>query len=153
MQSRQRVGWQVVAACVLILVMPAHVDSSRWWRSPRYVAALKLSALQASAINRLFEESIHDCGNRSRAARAAHVRLNRLLETSAPDDNVERAAIAAINADAEANKARAFLLVRIYRVLTPRQRAKLQGMARLRGPIRGAGRSAVDVARPEMPGW
>lgn len=149
MQRPQRVRWQISAACVLILIMPAQLDSSRWWRSPRFVAALKLRPSQATAINRLYEESIPDCANRNRAARAAHVRLNRLVDTNSADDDVERALIEAIDADAEVNKARTLLLVRMYRVLTSRQRAEVQRIGRLHS-TRDAGRTTVEMARVEI---
>lgn len=144
---------RALGACMLILIVPADLDSSRWWRSPRYVAALYLRPEQAREINAVYERSIPECRERSRAARRARQHMTHLLIDEAMDEELERGAIAAIEADAEANKARALMLARMYRVLTPPQRVEMQRLAVVWGPVPGAGQPAASVARQEVLGW
>jgi hypothetical protein len=125
----------IIRACatvILVACVPTPIDSAYWWRSPRVVTALGLSAAQARSIDRIYRETLPERLARARRAEAAHVHLEHLLETQGPAEDFELAATQAANADAAMSRARTLMLYRMSRVLTRRQRVRFDALARRR---------------------
>ena len=126
-RARTAVGASLVLAFVVCL--PTSIDSARWWRSPRVVHQLRLTAEQQSAVERIYEASFRERQARAREANAAQRRLMQLLESDAPEPLLEEAASQAADADATSRRLRSLMLYRMARVLSPAQRAKLAALA------------------------
>lgn len=132
----RRVVIRVSMAVALVACVPTQIDSAYWWRSPRFVTALGLTAAQASAIDRIYRETLPERLERVRESEAARARFERLLDSHAPDEELEAAASQAAAADAARSRLRTLMLYRMSRVLTPTQRSRLKVLARSRGHTR-----------------
>ena len=113
----------------LVACVPTQIDSAYWWRSPRFVAALRLTPAQASAIEQIHRRMLPERMERAGEAEAARARLERLLESHAADEEIEAAASQAADADAARRSVRTLMLYRMSRVLTPSQRSQLTALA------------------------
>jgi Spy/CpxP family protein refolding chaperone len=123
---------RALVALALVACVPAPIDSAYWWRSPRFVTALKLTRAQAAAIDRIYRDTLPARLERAREADAVRARLDRLLDARAAIEDLEAAASRAADAEAELSRLRTLMLYRMSRVLTPSQRARFTALARSR---------------------
>jgi Spy/CpxP family protein refolding chaperone len=114
---------------VLVACVPAQIDSAYWWRSPRFVAALRLTPAQSSAIEQIYRQMLPERIERAGKAEAGRARLEHLLDSHAGDEELEAAASQAADADAARRRVRTLMLYRMSRVLTPEQRSQLAALA------------------------
>jgi Spy/CpxP family protein refolding chaperone len=96
------------------------------------VAALRLTADQERAIDRIYRRTLRERLDAARQGQSARAHLERLLNIGASDDQLEAAATHAADADAALSRLRTLMLYRMSRVLTPKQRADLAALARTR---------------------
>lgn len=115
----------VFVSLLLLIGTPTSIESTRWWQSPRFVAALHLTTAQRAAIERIYLDMLPERASRVAESNAAREALNRLMESDAPEAVVEAAATRAADADAARARTRTLMLYRMLRVLTPKQRAEL----------------------------
>lgn len=114
---------------VVFLSVPTQIDSAYWWRSPRFVASLRLTSVQGVAIDEIYQQMLPERIRRAEEAEAARARLELLLDSHAADDELEAAASQAADADAARRRVRTVMLYRMSRVLTPGQRTQLAALA------------------------
>jgi len=118
----------VVAAVALVVCTPTQIDSARWWRSPRFVAQLGLSAEQSQAIERIFRDSRIEDAARRAAAFQSRQALDRLLAADAPDADVGKAISKAAEDLAAYRRARNLMLYRMRATLTIEQWKRLESL-------------------------
>lgn len=128
--SGRRLAIRASLALALVACAPGQIDSAYWWRSPRFVAALQLSSAQASLIDEIYRNTLPERLKCTEQAEAARARLERLLDSDRPDDEVlEAAASESADADAARRSLRTKMLYRMWLVLTPVQRSQLAELA------------------------
>jgi Spy/CpxP family protein refolding chaperone len=116
------------AACVLLLASAAVAldERQKWWFSEWAKSELGLSEAQSREIEAVFQSLLP----RMRAEKEAYDRENAALSKLMVEGAIERAIGPAIDrveaARGAVSKTRTWMLVRMYRVLTPEQRVKLQ---------------------------
>lgn len=113
----------------LVLAAPARIDSARWWYSSRVARALGLSAAQTAQIQDIFASAQPEWLNRQAAFKIAERRFSSAMESDVTEDELDAACSAATDAEAARNKVRTLMLYRIYRVLTPTQRERLDALS------------------------
>ena len=123
MKRRSAITW--LLAILALAATPTPIDSVRWWRSPRYVAALRLTSQQRDAIDRVYQQLLSDQGTRQVDADAARTALRHLGETDYSDAELDLAATRTAEAESAVRRVRALALYRMFCVLTPEQRAAL----------------------------
>ena len=129
------------AACLLLLAGAAAAGDERqkWWFSEWARTDLALSEAQSREIEAVFQSLLP----RMRAEKEAYDLENAALSKLMMDGASERAIGPAIDrveaARGAVSKTRTWMLVRMYRVLTPEQRVKLQARHERR-ELHGGGR-------------
>ena len=117
-------GLVVVA---LVVVRPARLESLRWWRSPRVVSSLHLTASQTASIDRIYQENLaarRRCVERS--AQTA-LKVGQMVHDGEYDEVLrDTETLAGLAAEDETLRRR--LRDRIVAILSPDQR---DAMARL----------------------
>lgn len=135
--------WLSVAA-----PLEAGNDRSKWWLHPGTRAELELSDDQSRALEAIFQSTLP----RMRAEKATldreDARLSRLMREGADEQELALAIERVEAARSAANKTRTWMLVRMYRVLTPAQRVKLQAMHERQQRERHEGNACGDPSRP-----
>lgn len=111
-------------------------DRWKWWLYDR--AELRITDEQSSAINDIFESTIHEL----RAARQELVRAEDELSKTIKEHKVDIAVVSlqldrVESARSQHNKIRTLMLYRIHALLTPEQRVKLEAL-RARRSAEGA---------------
>jgi Spy/CpxP family protein refolding chaperone len=124
------------AAMVLFVVAtPRETSSAHWWHSPDIVARLGLSVEQRQAIDRVYGRTLSKRTAATARANEVNAKLEVLLLVDGTnEEEVERAAAVAAEADAMRGRLRTLMLYRILRILTPDQRARLSGLLDLKDP-------------------
>jgi Spy/CpxP family protein refolding chaperone len=109
--------------------LPALAQGFKWWHSDKFKQELQLTEDQITRIEELFQSSLPEFRQHKRNLDRLEEELSRLIDTAdeaavmqyADRVEAERAAL---------SKARTLMLVRIRRVLTVEQRAKLAQLHR-----------------------
>jgi periplasmic protein CpxP/Spy len=127
MNHRPTAPWRPVALlAVLIALAPATVlGHGKWWQSERYQRELQLTGDQIARIEEVFQSSLPELRQQKHELDRLETDLSRLIDTSADEDAVMAEADRVEKVRAGLSKCRTRMLVRIRRVLTPDQRAKL----------------------------
>ena len=110
----------------LVVCMPTPIESARWWYSPRVVAALTLTPDQSRHIQHIYES--HRRERYAAVARWEKARgdADRAMAARLPEEEFERALAAYAEAEADRRRVRTLMLYRMWRVLSPQQRARLE---------------------------
>ena len=125
----RNVGGPVAGAIAIVLATPVPIDSSRWWRSSRVVAELRLSPRQAREIDGIFQTMRAQSADCARTAAAAQRSLDAVLESPAVDAVFETAASRLADSESACRRARTLMLYRMFRALTVEQRQALAAIA------------------------
>lgn len=132
----------VAAGLVCLQPNPANGQTTPWWRDDAMRRELALTNTQVTTIEALFHATLE---RRRRLNKALDVAEAALEDAIARDD--ERAAmrlVARVEAvRTERNKARTLMLVRIYRVLTSKQRLALAAWEARHTPSRPLSRKVA----------
>ena len=122
--------WRPLALlAVLVVLTPATIlGQGKWWQSERYQRELQLTAEQIGRIEEVFQSSLPELRQQKHELDRLETQLSRLIDTSADEDAVMAEADRVEKVRAGLSKCRTRMLVRIRRVLTPEQRAKLAEM-------------------------
>jgi Spy/CpxP family protein refolding chaperone len=131
----RRAAGRGVAALCLVSCTPTAIDSARWWHSPQFVAALRLSPPQIRAIDDIYSNMLPERMARAAKAEAAAAALDRLLDADTAEVEVEAAAQEAADADAARRRLRTLMLYRIARVLSVEQRHQFTALVRTDAPL------------------
>jgi Spy/CpxP family protein refolding chaperone len=135
----KRVAWAAGLTLAVATAAAAKEERPKWWQSERVKAEIGLSDEQSQEIEGVFQAMLP----RLRADKADLDREERALSTLLKEAAVDEPAIVEVidrveAARARASKSRTIMLYRMYRVLTPEQRIKLDAIhQRLRGERRG----------------
>jgi Spy/CpxP family protein refolding chaperone len=120
----------VIALLALLASVPrAGAQSSKWWQDDKTKTELGLSADQATRIEEVFQASFPN-------QRKKYEELNQrekefsalLLRDDVTETQVMREAELVEGLRGELGQARTLMLYRMYRILTPEQRAKVNDM-------------------------
>lgn len=129
--ARESRRWFVVVLVGLGLVCaPTPIESARWWYSPRVTAALTLTPDQSRRI-----QGIYDTHRRERYAAVARcerarAEAERAMTVGLPEEDLERALSAFAEAEADRRRVRTLMLYRMWRVLSPQQRTRLDSFSK-----------------------
>ena len=113
----------------LVATIQARLDSARWWCSPAIVSALTITQEQATAIERLYEDSLPIRRQTSERAMRLTVHVSDLIHRGAFGRELLQATAELAGVHAEEADIRRRMVENSVRVLTHEQRAQL---ARLR---------------------
>jgi hypothetical protein len=123
------VGGSLVCAIALVLATPVALESTRWWRSARTVAELRLSARQAAAIDGIYRRMTVQSADCARSAEAARRRLDDALLADGADDAFAIATSRLADTESECRRTRTLMLYRMFRELSVEQRQGLAAIA------------------------
>lgn len=116
----------VIVVFGLVVCAPTPIESARWWYSPRVTAALTLTSDQSRRIQDIYES--HRRERYAAVARCERARMSaeRAMAAGLPEEDLERALSAYAEAEADRRRVRTLMLYRMWKVLSPRQRARLE---------------------------
>jgi outer membrane protein TolC/Spy/CpxP family protein refolding chaperone len=120
-----------------------------WWRSDEFRTALSLTPDQVAQIDSIFQATLPELRQDMDELDRLEARLSRLIENDAEETVIARHIDRVETARANVNKTRSLMLVRMRRVLTPEQRARMRTLeeeARKRG-VDPRRRSGPDSGR------
>lgn len=126
MAGRSR-RWLVIGIVALGLIgAPTPIESARWWYSARVTAALRLTSDQSRRIQEIYDS--HRPERYAAVARCekARAEAERAMAVGLPEEDLERALSAFADAEADRRRVRTLMLYRMWRVLSPQQRARLE---------------------------
>ena len=138
---------QAVSAAALEASDQAQPPS--WWRSDEFRTALSLTPDQVARIDSIFQATLPELRQDMDELDRLEARLSRLIENDAEETVIARHIDRVETARANVNKTRSLMLVRMRRVLTPEQRARMRTLeeeARKRG-VDPRRRSGPDSGR------
>jgi hypothetical protein len=119
--------WLVIGIVALGLIgAPTPIESARWWYSARVTAALRLTSDQSRRIQEIYDS--HRPERYAAVARCekARAEAERAMAVGLPEEDLERALSAFADAEADRRRVRTLMLYRMWRVLSPQQRARLE---------------------------
>jgi Spy/CpxP family protein refolding chaperone len=118
------------AAVLVVGVAPpvgAQSPVDAWWKTPGVRAALSLTPRQAEQVDAIFRESLPLRRDLRKQLAAQQRRVSKMFLHGPFDDERARVEVARLfSIDKEHHVARTWMLARMYRILTPLQRAKLE---------------------------
>lgn len=114
----------------LLLLCPEGLPAQgfKWWQDENAQRKLELTADQSRRIEDIFQSVLPELRRRKRQLDSLEQELSRLVESAQEEKEDTMIALQVDRVEearAELNKARTLMLLRIRRVLTPEQRAKL----------------------------
>jgi Spy/CpxP family protein refolding chaperone len=116
---------------LLALPTPARADAPpQWWQSPPVQSRLSLSQAQVERLDALYRESLPRRRQLHREVRHLQELLARQLATGSLDDRHTLPLIERLSAAERRRRVtRTMMLIRMYRELTPTQRAQLTALS------------------------
>jgi len=118
----------LLAAAASTVVQDA--EREPWWSAPAIRNAIALTPQQAEQLDAIYRESLPRRRTLRHQLAAQQNRVEEMLSTGVFDDEDVRPVVERLFAiDKERNIARVLMLSRMYRVLTPSQRAKLEHLS------------------------
>lgn len=115
---------------VVLIPSAAEAERFKWWHASEVQSALRLTSTQVAALERMFDASLPERRALLTAFDECELGLQQLLKEANPDERVAAALIDRLEeARARRNVARARLLLRMRRILTPAQRTALDKFA------------------------
>lgn len=113
----------VIAAAVLVFVLPASAQGFKWWQSDRYKRELGLTTDQSRRMEDIFQAALPSLRAQKKILDEVEAEFERVVERG--DDATVMEQVGRLEAArAELNKTRTFMLVRMRRALTIDQWAK-----------------------------
>jgi Spy/CpxP family protein refolding chaperone len=128
MNQRFSFAWWPASRLAIIavaLVATPVLAQGKWWQSERFQRELQLTADQIARIEEVFQSALPELRQQKKALDRLETQLSRLIDTSADEAAVMEEADRVEAVRAELSKARTRMLLRMRRVLTADQRAKL----------------------------
>jgi Spy/CpxP family protein refolding chaperone len=120
-------GFAVLTIALATSSLHAAGTRGRWWRSATIQQRLALTTAQVEQIDAVFERSVPKRRLLRRRLQSLQDQLDRAITAGARDeDAIQRLIDRVADAERVSNVARTMMLVRIYAVLTPRQRTSLE---------------------------
>jgi Spy/CpxP family protein refolding chaperone len=117
------------AALIVVAARPAQAQAGahqKWWLSSEIRSDLALSSRQVQQLDAIYQESLPARRRIRQELTALHDRLTQLIDEGRLDDAAARPVVEHVFAvEKRRNVARTLMLVRMYRVLSPDQRARL----------------------------
>jgi len=112
-----------------------------WWIDPQLRQQLAITDAQSKAVEEIWQKTLPDLKKFRDQLTAADDQVSKLVQDGAPEASVVALVEQAENTRAQANKARTLMIYRMYKVLTPEQRAKVMAIHPIpRDDRRGGGR-------------
>ena len=122
-----RLGALILMLC--LASVPTFAQGFKWWHSDRFKQELQLSDEQITRIEEVFQGSLPEFREHKRTLDQLEDELERLIDTA--DETAVMQQADRVEAERAAlSKARTLMLVRIRRVLSVEQRAKLAQLHR-----------------------
>lgn len=138
---RALVGTAVLVS--LLLGAPVHGSAEeprqKWWFSDWAKSDLALTDQQAAEIEAVFQSLLPRLRGEKEVLDRESAALSKLMLDGASEKAIGPAIERVETARAAVSKTRTWMLVRMYRVLTPDQRVKLQAKHERRDPYSGGG--------------
>ena len=121
---------RALAALVLVaLAVPAVAQTGfPWWKDPKVVQELMLSADQSTRIDNVFRAVFPQLRQSKEELDRQEAELSRLLEANADEATVLRQVDKVEGVRGNLNKARTLMLLHMRQVLTPKQNKKFNGV-------------------------
>jgi len=122
-------GRVLAALFVVALVAPAVAQTGfPWWKDPKVVQELMLSADQSTRIDNLFRAVFPQLRQNKEELDRQEAELSRLLEANADEATVLRQVDKVEGVPGSLNKARTLMLLHMRQVLTPKQNKKFNAV-------------------------
>jgi Spy/CpxP family protein refolding chaperone len=123
-------GRALAALVVVALVVPAVAQTGfPWWKDPKVVQELTLSADQSTRIDNVFRAVFPQLRQSKEELDRQEAELSRLLEMNAPDEAaVLRQVDKVEGVRGSLNKARTLMLLHMRQVLTPKQNKRFNAV-------------------------
>ncbi len=128
-----------LAGLLLFLAAPASAQRGKWWQDDRFRKELALTEDQSVRLEEIFQKTQPTLREHMRALDRAEDELDRRIEQGDDAPVLEYVGVVEV-ARSELNKTRTLMLLRMRRVLTADQWAKLTALADQRRGRSGAGR-------------
>ena len=125
----------MVAALLVVCVVPALAQRGKWWQDERFQRELGLTGEQTARLEEIFQKTQPTLRERMQALDRAEKELDRLVERGDDASVIEHVGVVEA-ARAELNKTRTVMLLRMRRSLTADQWAKFTALADQRGRSR-----------------
>ena len=107
----------VVGAVAIVIATPVSIESTRWWRSPRVVAELRLLPAQAAAIDGIYQSMAAQSVRCAGDVEAARRQLDEALGLDSVDDVFEVALSLLTDTESACRRTRTLMLYRMFRDL------------------------------------
>jgi Spy/CpxP family protein refolding chaperone len=125
--SRRFLAVALFAMCLATTVGAAsQATPFAWWKSEEFRLELQLTSAQSAEIDKIFRGTMVELRQEVDELDRLEARLSRLIETNADESVIVRHIDRVETARANLNKTRSLMLVRMRRVLTPDQRARMR---------------------------
>lgn len=114
-----------------------------WWIDPQLRQQLGITDAQSKAVEEIWQKSVPELRDSWKRLNQLEDTLNKMIQDAADESAVVAQIEKVENARAEVNKGRTHMIYRMFRVLTPEQRAKVNAlMFPPRDDRRGGGRGS-----------
>jgi Spy/CpxP family protein refolding chaperone len=127
MKHTRLVSWCCVALAAAFLSIVPLSAQGKWWQSDRHKRELGLTPEQSRRLEEIFQTAVPALKAHKQALDQAEGRFEQLVENGADRDVMEQVNTVE-GARAELNKTRTMMLLRMRRVLTTDQWAKLTAL-------------------------
>ena len=129
----------VLAVLLLAVPLSAGDGRAKWWQSDWGRTELGLTDQQSRDLEAVFQSLLPRMRAEKETLDREQAALSALMVQGAPEREIGTAIERVEAARSAASKTRTWMLVRMYRVLSPEQRAKIQAMHEQRDERRGGG--------------
>jgi Spy/CpxP family protein refolding chaperone len=137
---------RLLAACVVLssAVVSANTEQQRppatWWKTEPIVKELGLTPDQSARIEQIFQSTLPELRQERDELEKLETKLSRMIQDDRNDEATLARQIDRVEtARAGANKTRSLMLMRMRKVLTPDQRARLEEITKRRDRERNQG--------------
>lgn len=125
-----------------VAALASQAQPFAWWKSEEFRRELNLTAEQSARIDEIFQTTLPELRLEVDELDRDEARLSRLIENNVDEAVILRHIDRVETARANLNKTRSLMLVRMRRVLTPDQRARMRELEE------AARQQAPDARRP-----
>lgn len=116
-----------VCAIASLLCLEAGADTAEWWKAPEMQRELRLTARQIASLDAVFRESLTERRRLRIELDRLEARLVGVMDRGDLDDHFATALIETVEQTrARRNILRSVMLLRMYKILSPEQRAVLR---------------------------
>ena len=105
-----------------------HQPRRRWWSDPELRQQLAITDAQSKAVEEIWQKTVPDLRKFRDQLNALDEQVSKMIQDGAPEASVIALVDQTENTRAQANKARTVMIYRMFRLLTPDQRAKVAAM-------------------------